>query len=97
MNGKTKITGVFSNLTSTADKVIDEGTTIIRPATLVQLQELSFKLVPLSLGTLIYEDKYPDRRITKAFGDFYPNSQLMLKDDQITDSVLKLVEYYSLF
>jgi hypothetical protein len=48
----------------------------------------------MNSGTLIYEDKYPDRRITKAFSDFYPNSQLMLKDDQITDSVLKLVEYY---
>jgi hypothetical protein len=47
---------MFSNLTSTADKVIDEGTAIIRPATLVQLHELSFKLVPLSLGHHEFRD-----------------------------------------
>jgi hypothetical protein len=55
---------MFSKLTSTVDNVIDEGNAgNIRPATLVQLHKLGFKLVPLSLEhyaviswTPIYED-----------------------------------------
>ncbi len=49
MNGKTqriRIPKMFSDLKPTANKVIDDGG--IRPATLVQLHKLGFKLVPLS-------------------------------------------------
>jgi hypothetical protein len=56
---------MFSNLKSTANNAIDEESLggNIRPATLIQLHKLGFKLVPLSLEhhgvmswTTIYED-----------------------------------------
>ncbi|MGA9154831.1 MAG: hypothetical protein WBZ36_29960 [Candidatus Nitrosopolaris sp.] len=51
-------------MTSTTNNVIDKGITgNIRPATLVQLRKLGFKLIPLSMNngvviswTIVYED-----------------------------------------
>ena len=76
MNGKTwrtRTPKMFSDLKSTANTVIDGGN--IRPATLVQLHKLGFKVIPLSIDngvtmswTIIYEEPNfwsPEKLITE--------------------------------